>query len=76
MKKLFFIAAIAAVATFGCTDKKTESGTHTREDGSAHENHEESTTAQEEFTTDSATTPGSLQSDSAHTHEDRSTHSH
>ncbi|ESU25064.1 hypothetical protein FEDK69T_02540 [Flavobacterium enshiense DK69] len=62
MKQLLLSMTVLAILT-ACDTKKADEhghdhseGTHQHEDGSAHENHEEATTPQEEFTVGSDST--------------------
>jgi hypothetical protein len=75
MKKLLpgAILAIALIFAISCNNNpKTESGTHTHDDGSVHTDHDTSTPVQEEF----RVTDTIKKDTSSHTHPDGEKHSH
>lgn len=69
MKKNWLIISFAALFVAACASKKNEKndGTHTHEDGTVHENHDDTLTRQEEFKATGDTSSG-------HNHEMKHSH--
>ena len=80
MKKLFISTAISAFLIAGCSGNQTKEqehnkDVHTHDDGSVHQNHEEDTTKQEEFTAPANTPSQKAEPEKEHTHDGKE-HSH
>jgi hypothetical protein len=82
MKKILLCAGLsfALFQFFSCNDNsQIQSGTHTHDDGSVHEDHatDSAKAQQQEFkVTDSATAPGDSTTKKPHTHGDGKPHTH
>jgi len=71
MKKNWLILSVAALFMTACASKKDDKngGTHTHEDGTVHENHDDTLNKQEEFKAAADTSSGH-DHDKEHSHDD------
>ena len=77
MKKTFLLITLVCSILSSCSNNSPKEDVHEHEDGSTHENHEDTApaTKQEEFTLDSLSSDTTAQP-ARHSHEDGEAHTH
>ena len=74
MKRILIAISVMIITLFACSEQKSNQendchGTHQHDDGMVHQNHENDSVKQEEFTVPADTSNGNTEQSKEHTHE-------